>query len=156
MYCHYDSCQGSFPLRSYCSIQGHIFCLRFLHLSKSIPDSFISLKLHLGMFICSWCSRHPSAWSLRITIALGKVPFHAPTIICYKLRMTIVLVCLWVHILSTHPYPEYLCNRSGIVIMLLSQMIKLHQDDPTHCHSHTTIVFNLLGPTSSLKSTGIC
>src|SRR5882724_8359599 len=53
-----------------------------------------------------------------------------------KLRITTVLACLCIHILSIHPSgPQSISeSRSGLIVVFPSQKIKLYPDDPTHCH----------------------
>ena len=98
------------------SIWGHIF-----HPSLPLlPSSIVSFKLHLGILTCSGCY---SAWLLRITMALGKVPPCVSTVIYYKLSITTVLVCLCVHILLACTLQSIFIVKSGIVVVSPSQIV---------------------------------
>ena len=107
------SCQGSLHLRLwlYPPSWGHNFQPELMSFSQFHLGSIISSELHSRMFNHTWHSGCSSAWSLRITTALGKAPLHVSTLVHYKLRIITALECLCVHIPSARPIQSIVKNQ---------------------------------------------
>ena len=75
--------------------------------TSRISSSLTQGSLPGQLYCFTRCSRCPSAWSLRMTTASGKVPFMHLLLFDYILRITGTSVDLWVYIPSAHPVWVY-------------------------------------------------